>query len=178
MNSIKSTMIWMCLNFKKYRFLKTSIVSLIISNFLTQILVLICNKVQKVQYVNIIWIMQEKNWRKHRRVCCDVPSVLEPNLDLLRLNIGENGTLSDELLAAQGTGFGAFMVKPLKCFHLFWCVPHILPVIHCHLAPFFASWTHRHHPCQPNSFLSISIPNNKSFIYLEGRKKKLRALLD
>ena len=42
-----------------------------------------------------------------------LPAILEPNFDLLWLDMGENGAFSDELLTAQGTGFGAFMIKSL-----------------------------------------------------------------
>jgi len=60
---------------------------------------------------------------------------------LLRLNVGENRTLTNELLAANGTGFGAVMIKPLEGFNLLRRVTDIFPVIqswftilagHCH----------------------------------------------
>ena len=68
----------------------------------------------------------------------NLPSVLEPNLDLFGFDVGENGTLSDELLTAKRTWFWTFMVEPLQCFHLFRCVPNVLAVVQCHLAPIFA----------------------------------------
>lgn len=75
-----------------------------------------------------------------------LPSVLEPNLDLFGFDVGENGALSYELLAAEGTWFGAFMVEPFECFHLFGCIADVLAVVHCHLGPIFAGRTHSHHP--------------------------------
>ena len=47
-----------------------------------------------------------------------IPSVLEPNFDLLRLDVGENGTLPDKLLAAHGAGLGAVMVEPFESLNL------------------------------------------------------------
>jgi len=62
-----------------------------------------------------------------------IPSVLEPNFDLLRLDVGENGTLPDKLLAAHGAWLGAVMVEPFKSLNLLRRVPHILAVIHLQL---------------------------------------------
>lgn len=59
-----------------------------------------------------------------------IPSILEPNFDLPRLNVRENGTLTYELLTANRTGFRAFMIKPLESFNLLRCITDILSVIH------------------------------------------------
>lgn len=42
-----------------------------------------------------------------------VPSVLEPDFDLLRLDVGENRALANELLATHRTGLWALMVQSL-----------------------------------------------------------------
>ena len=38
---------------------------------------------------------------------------MEPNLDLLGFNVGENGPLANELLAVNGTRFGAIVIEPV-----------------------------------------------------------------
>lgn len=77
-----------------------------------------------------------------------IPSVLKPNLDLLGLDVGENRTFSDELLAAHRTWFRTIMIKSFKSFNLFRCISNILPVVHLHLVVavhVLAARTHRHH---------------------------------
>lgn len=60
-----------------------------------------------------------------------VPAILEPDFDLLGLDVGENGAVFDELLAANGAGLGALVVDTLQCLHLLVGVTHILSgVVH------------------------------------------------
>ncbi|RWW75383.1 hypothetical protein BHE74_00016589 [Ensete ventricosum] len=59
-----------------------------------------------------------------------LPSVLEPDLDLLWLDVGENGTLPYELLPPQGARLRALGVDPLERLHLLRSVPHVLPRVH------------------------------------------------
>lgn len=66
------------------------------------------------------------------------PSVLEPNFDLFRLDVGENGALPYKLLPAHGAGFGAIMVEPFERLNLLWRVPHVFTVIHCILTAILA----------------------------------------
>lgn len=61
-----------------------------------------------------------------------VPSILEPNFDLLRFNVREDRTFSDKLLTAHWTWFRTIMIKPLKGFNLLRCIPDILSVIQHH----------------------------------------------
>ena len=101
---------------------------------------------------------------------------MEPNLDLFGFDVGENGTLSDELLTAKRTWFWTFMVEPLQCFHLFRCVPNVLAVVQCHLAPIFAGWTHRHHPfrIQPDLLLwliFVCFNHTNQEVSLRGERK-------
>ena len=46
-----------------------------------------------------------------------LPLILEPDLDLLKFDIGEDGALPNQLLAVHRTGFWALMVEPLKGLH-------------------------------------------------------------
>jgi hypothetical protein len=68
------------------------------------------------------------------RVWCDnyrtVPAVLEPDLDLLGVDAGEDGAVADQLLAAQRARLGALVVEPLQRLHLLRRVPHVLAGVH------------------------------------------------
>ncbi|RRT76348.1 hypothetical protein B296_00018591 [Ensete ventricosum] len=86
----------------------------------------------------------------HHRCSIDpLPSVLEPDLDLLRLDVGEDRTFPYELLPSQGARLRALAVDPLERLHLLRRVPHVLPRIHRrsllqplpHLLP---AYNHRH----------------------------------
>jgi hypothetical protein len=55
---------------------------------------------------------------------------LEPNFDLFGLNVGENWALPNELLAANGAGFGTIMIEPFQGFDLLRRVPDILAIVH------------------------------------------------
>lgn len=57
------------------------------------------------------------------------PAVLEPDFDLLRLDVGENGALPDQLLPAHGAGLGTLSIDSLKSFNLLSSVADILAVI-------------------------------------------------
>lgn len=85
---------------------------------------------------------QKRKWLK------SIPPILKPNFDLLWFDIGENWAFPDKLLAAHRTGFWAFIIKPLKGFHLLWCVPNVLPIIQAaHLASsVLAGGGNSHHP--------------------------------
>jgi len=82
---------------------------------------------------------------------------------LFGLNVGENGALEYELLAANGTRFGAIVIEPLQGFNLLRCVTDILPVIHSVFATILAG--HYFHSSQFKSslpllvLLSTTIPN-------------------
>ena len=69
-----------------------------------------------------IWLVGPR-----QKIC--IPSVLEPNFDLFGLNVGEDRALADELLAANGAGFGAVMIEPLEGLNLLRCITDILPVV-------------------------------------------------
>jgi hypothetical protein len=58
------------------------------------------------------------------------PAVLEPDLDLLGLDVAEYGALPDELLPAQRAGLGALAVDPLERLHLLGRVAHVLARVH------------------------------------------------
>lgn len=75
-----------------------------------------------------------------------IPSVLKPYFDLFRFNIRENRRLPNELLSSQRSRFWTFGIYSLQSFDLFWCVSHILAVIHIVFASTFSSslQTQRH----------------------------------
>ena len=56
----------------------------------------------------------------------EVPAVLEPDFDLLGLDIREDRALTDQLLSSQGAGLWALGVDSLQGFHLLGGVPHVL----------------------------------------------------
>lgn len=58
-----------------------------------------------------------------------LPTILEPNFDLLGLDVGKNGTLSDQLLPSQGAGLGALSINPFEGFNLLSRVSYIFPGI-------------------------------------------------
>lgn len=58
------------------------------------------------------------------------PAILEPDFDLLGLDVGEDGALSDQLLPPQRAGLGALVVDPLQRLHLLGRVPHVLARVH------------------------------------------------
>jgi hypothetical protein len=58
------------------------------------------------------------------------PAVLEPDLDLLGLDVAEYGAVPDDLLAAQRAGLGAVAVDPLEHLHLLGGVAHVLARVH------------------------------------------------
>jgi hypothetical protein len=60
----------------------------------------------------------------------DSPAVLEPDLDLLGLDVAECGAVPDDLLAAQRAGLGAVAVDPLEHLHLLGGVAHVLARVH------------------------------------------------
>lgn len=72
-----------------------------------------------------------------------LPSVLEPDLDLFRLDVGENWALANKLLTPNRTRLWALMIEPLEGFNLLRCVSDILAIVnrtlftilagHCHL---------------------------------------------
>ncbi|RWW68044.1 hypothetical protein BHE74_00024460 [Ensete ventricosum] len=91
-----------------------------------------------------------------------LPSVLEPDLDLLRLDVGEDGALPYELLSFQGAGLRALVVDPLERIYLLWSIPHVLPRLHRHrlllaLPRLLTAHNHRH--LAP----SKHIPKNPTF---------------
>jgi hypothetical protein len=57
-------------------------------------------------------------------------AVLEPDLDLLGLDVAEDGAVPDELLPAQRAGLGALAVDALQRLHLLRRVPHVLARVH------------------------------------------------
>ena len=72
-----------------------------------------------------------------------IPSVLKPNFDLFGLDVGENRAFPDKLLPANGTGFGALVIEPLKGFNLLRRVTDIFPVVH-HSLTILAGHCHHH----------------------------------
>ncbi|BAS85430.1 Os03g0640825 [Oryza sativa Japonica Group] len=94
------------------------------------------------------------------------PAVLEPDLDLLGLDVAEYGALADELLAAERAGLGALAVDPLQRLHLLRGVAHVLARVHLRrpsaarrrpvLPPHSMHRRHhrRRHPRRPFSFFS------------------------
>jgi len=78
------------------------------------------------------------------------PAVLEPDLDLLGLDVAEYGALPDELLPAQRAGLGALAVDALELLDLLGGVAHVLARVHlrCPTAarrrPVLASPDHHH----------------------------------
>ena len=58
-----------------------------------------------------------------------IPSILKPDFNLFRLNVGENRAFPNKLLAANGARFRALMIEPLKGFDLLRCVPDVLSVV-------------------------------------------------
>jgi hypothetical protein len=81
---------------------------------------------------------------------------LEPNFDLFGLNVGENWALPNELLAANGAGFGAIMIEPFQGFDLLRRVPDILAIVHDRLLTILAGHCHiqiQLHKYPPNIYL-------------------------
>lgn len=75
----------------------------------------ICNQQTKTHiYIYIhIYIYRYTTERERERkiyIHINIPAVLEPDLDLLRLDVGEDRAFADELLAAHGAGLGTVMV--------------------------------------------------------------------
>lgn len=58
-----------------------------------------------------------------------IPAILEPDLDLLGLDVGENGALSNQLLSTQRAGLWALRIDSLERLNLLSCVPYILASI-------------------------------------------------
>jgi hypothetical protein len=85
-----------------------------------------------------------------------IPAILEPDFDLLGVDVGENGALPDQLLPAQRAGLGALGIDPLERIDLLGRVPYILPGIKVPAdAPTAAlsvllSHRHRHFLSSPN----------------------------
>jgi hypothetical protein len=85
-----------------------------------------------------------------------IPAILEPDFDLLGVDVGENGALPDQLLPAQRAGLGALGIDPLESLDLLGRVPYILPGIQMPAdAPTAAlsvvlSHGHRHFLSSPN----------------------------
>jgi hypothetical protein len=59
-----------------------------------------------------------------------IPSILEPDLDLLRLNVSKYRALTQQLLPARGGWLGAIGIHPLKRLHLLRRVVHIFTGVH------------------------------------------------
>jgi hypothetical protein len=74
-----------------------------------------------------VWVVGENAQEGFGVFIFGLPPVLEPDFDLLWLNVGQHRRLTDELLSSDGAGLGTLMIHPLQCLHLLVCVPHILP---------------------------------------------------
>jgi len=84
---------------------------------------------------------------------------LEPNFNLLGLDVGKNRALSDQLLPSQGAGLRALSVNPFERFNLLRRVSDILAgvkmLVDAPTAAFsVVSHSHRHIPKTPNSEIS------------------------
>jgi hypothetical protein len=76
-----------------------------------------------------------------------VPAVLEPDLDLLGLDVAEDGAVPDELLPAQRGWLGALAVDALQRLHLLRRVPHVLARVHVRRRGGGGAPRHRRHSC-------------------------------
>jgi len=107
-----------------------------------------------------VWVVGENVQEGFGVFIFGLPPVLEPDFDLLWLNVGQHRRLTDELLSSDGAGLGTLMIHPLQCLHLLVCVPHILPRgIHptTSLLPF---WSSPSSPASSSSYsLSLSLKN-------------------
>jgi hypothetical protein len=74
-----------------------------------------------------VWVVGENVQEGFGVFIFGLPPVLEPDFDLLWLNVGQHRRLTDELLSSDGAGLGTLMIHPLQCLHLLVRVPHILP---------------------------------------------------
>lgn len=83
-----------------------------------------------------------KGSKKKGLIKLKIPSILKPDFDLLRLDIGENGALSDQLLATNGTGFRTFVIEPLKGFNLLRCVSNVFTVVDTMFVTILAGHSH------------------------------------
>jgi len=83
-----------------------------------------------------------------------IPAILEPDFDLLGVDVGENGALPDQLLPAQRAGLGALGIDPLERIDLLGRVPYILPGIKvpadAPTAALSVLLSHRHFLSSPN----------------------------
>ena len=66
----------------------------------------------------------------------NIPAILEPDLDLLGFDVGENRAFANELLAAHGARFRALSVHSLERIHLLCSIADVLSAVH--RAPFTA----------------------------------------
>jgi hypothetical protein len=98
-----------------------------------------------------------------------IPAILEPDLDLLGLDVGENGALSDQLLPAQRAGLGALSIDSLERLHLLSRVPHILASVKVVIVPADA----------PTAALSVMLSHSHRHFCVsptpQSRKSSLRA---
>jgi hypothetical protein len=76
-----------------------------------------------------------------------VPAVLEPDLDLLGLDVAEDGAVPDKLLPAQRGGLGALVVHALQRLHLLRRVPHVLARVHVRRLGGGGAPRYRRHGC-------------------------------
>jgi hypothetical protein len=86
-----------------------------------------CIMMFKIIYGLGVWVVGENVQEGFGVFIFGLPPVLEPDFDLLWLNVGQHRRLTDELLSSDGAGLGTLMIHPLQCLHLLVCVPHILP---------------------------------------------------
>lgn len=103
---------------------------------------------------------------------------MEPNFDLLGLDVGENRTFPYKLLTSHGAGFGAVVVEPLECLNLLGRVPHILAVIQYLLITILARRTHTHHPRPLRFHQHLRRNKIKTQNYSEKKKKEKTVLQD
>ena len=57
-----------------------------------------------------------------------IPPVLKPDLDLLRLDVGQNGTFTDQLLTPERAWLRTLGVDTLQGLYLLRRVPNVLTV--------------------------------------------------
>lgn len=110
----------------------------------------------------------------------NLPAILEPNFDLLWLDVCKNRTLSDQLLPSQRARFWALGVNSFERFHLLRRVSDILAgikvLVDAATAAFsMVSHSHRHLP--KNSKFCIGIRGNlilKSYcLRYEARRRRI-----
>jgi hypothetical protein len=108
-----------------------------------------------------VWVVGENAQEGFGVFIFGLPPVLEPDFDLLWLNVGQHRRLTDELLSSDGAGLGTLMIHPLQCLHLLVCVPHILPRgIHPTTSPLpFWSSPSSSSSAASSSSLSLSLKN-------------------